>query len=131
MIFRSPDLCYRVKLDVIKYRQMAGRAGRAGQGVRVHTRPDAIMMVDSRPEHDHAVSLINGSLPPVASTFTHPKLHPGMLRIVVEVVASGQVQSKGGDCAELAVSRTIRSAPHRVSGGLVVAVQIDLSPCCP
>ena len=74
------------RIDAIRYKQAAGRAGRLG----LDTAGD-VVVITTPAEERYVEELITGALPPVTSSLTSEKR--GMVRAIGEAVASGIVSS--------------------------------------
>ncbi|CAN6470815.1 unnamed protein product [Victoria cruziana] len=85
VIFRQPRIG-RDFIDGIRYRQMAGRAGRTG----IDSKGESIMICKPE-EAKKIVSLLNNSCQPLQSCLAEDK--NGMIHAILEVVASGIVQT--------------------------------------
>eukprot|EP01018_Ginkgo_biloba_P001647 Gb_33083 [translate_table: standard] len=85
VIFRQPRIG-RDFIDGTRYRQMAGRAGRAG----IDTKGESILIC--KPEEvKRMATMLNDSCPPLQSCLAEDK--NGMTRAILEVVAGGIVQT--------------------------------------
>ncbi|XP_031490148.1 helicase and polymerase-containing protein TEBICHI isoform X2 [Nymphaea colorata] len=85
VIFRQPRIG-RDFIDGIRYRQMAGRAGRTG----IDSKGESIMICKPD-EAKKIVSLLNSSCQPLQSCLSEDK--NGMTHAILEVVAAGIVQT--------------------------------------
>jgi DNA polymerase theta len=97
VIFRSPVMGI-AELDAIKYRQMSGRAGRAGQD----DSGESILVIPKYPTGQKkpknyyftlAMDLMNSGLPSLKSCLTDQGGGTGMKRILLEAIAAGIVQT--------------------------------------
>ncbi|BBN13748.1 DNA polymerase theta [Marchantia polymorpha subsp. ruderalis] len=85
VIFRQPKVG-RDFLDGTRYRQMAGRAGRAG----IDTKGESVLIC--KPEEvKRMTNVITSGCEPLHSCLTNDKI--GMMRALLEVVAGGMVQT--------------------------------------
>ncbi|KAF6176329.1 hypothetical protein GIB67_011118 [Kingdonia uniflora] len=87
VIFRQPRIG-RDFLDGIRYKQMAGRAGRTG----IDTKGESVLIC--KPEEVKKITaILNDNCPPLQSCLSEDK--NGMTHAILEVVAGGIVQTAG------------------------------------
>ncbi|GMH38125.1 hypothetical protein BSKO_06009 [Bryopsis sp. KO-2023] len=88
VIFRDPYVGLPTNLlDATRYRQMSGRAGRAG----IDTIGESVLIATNRVSAAKVANIMRSSMVPIVSCLSDQKR--GMKRAVLEVVASGAVRS--------------------------------------
>ncbi|XP_036379268.1 DNA polymerase theta [Megalops cyprinoides] len=125
VIIRTPVFNGRL-LDILTYKQMAGRAGRKG----VDTVGESIL-VCKESERVQGVSLIQGSLKPISSCLVRREgegVTTSMIRAILEIIVGGVASTPEdvrtyASCTLLAASMSADSAGERRSGAIEACVE--------
>ncbi|MEE6473425.1 hypothetical protein FKM82_010012 [Ascaphus truei] len=124
VIVRSPLFNGRL-LDVLTYKQMAGRAGRKG----VDTMGESILVCKNS-ERSKGISLLQGSLKPVRSCLLRKEgagVTGSMIRAILEIIVGGVADTPGdvriyASCTLLAASMKEKAEPEeKQEGGAIEA----------
>ncbi|KAE8621126.1 hypothetical protein XENTR_v10004692 [Xenopus tropicalis] len=112
VIIRSPLFNGRL-LDILTYKQMAGRAGRKG----VDTEGESIL-VCKNPERAKGISLLQGSLKPVQSCLLRKEgagVTGSMIRAILEIIVGGVADTP--EDVRIYASCTLLAASMKQGGG--------------